>query len=130
MRKIAEDETDIANTEAWAKVFHDILDLIPGDHVELLALVTKNDEAERAEKAKTGGWLMVNAGAVDLDPGYWNAAMRLRSLIVQVFARRITNNHSKPDAAAILFAEHPYGHGSRCLSDYLPPEPGARVPTR
>jgi hypothetical protein len=49
--------------------------------------------------------------------------MRLRSLVVQVFTRRISNNHSKPDAAAILFARHPYGHGSQYLGDYLPPEP-------
>jgi len=33
--------------------------------------------------------------------------------------RDITNNHSAGDAAAILFAEHPYGHGARRLGDYL-----------
>ena len=51
---------------------------------------------------------------------YWNVIMRLQSLVVQVFVRRISNNHSSKDAAAILFAKHPYGQGSRMLADYLP----------
>jgi hypothetical protein len=124
-RRTAENEADIENTE----IFYDILRLIPGDHAELLALVTKN-ENERTEKAKGGGLPVFDASEISLDtPGirHWNAIMRLRSVVVQVFTRRIANNHSRPDAAAILFALHPYGHGSRCLGDYLPPEPKTRA---
>jgi hypothetical protein len=114
---------DMENTEAWAEIFRDILSLIPGDHADLLALVSRNDEAERAMGDELR---IIDAGDLDDDtPGlrHWNAIMRLRSLIVQVFTRRISNNHSKPAAAAILFAEHPHGYGSRYLGDYLPPEP-------
>jgi len=49
----------------------------------------------------------------------WNVVMRLKSLLVQIFVRNVRNNHSPEDALAILFAEHPYGTGSRCLEDYL-----------
>jgi hypothetical protein len=37
--------------------------------------------------------------------------MRLRSLVIQVLARRIGNNHSPKDAAALLFVRHPHGNG-------------------
>jgi hypothetical protein len=50
---------------------------------------------------------------------HWNVIMRLKSLLVQVFVRDITNNHSKADAAAILFVEHRHGTGSGWLPDYL-----------
>jgi hypothetical protein len=125
-RRTAENEADIGNVEAWAEIFRDILHLIPGDHAELLALVAKN-ENEAAEKAKGGGLQVFDASDVEFDLRHWNAIMRLRSLVVQVFTRRIANNHSRPDAAAILLALHPYGHGSRCLGDYLPPEPKTRA---
>jgi hypothetical protein len=45
--------------------------------------------------------------------------MRLKSLIIQVFARTISNSHSPRDAAKLLFAEHPYGTGSRYLGDCI-----------
>jgi hypothetical protein len=76
-RRTAENEADIENTE----IFYDILRLIPGDHAELLALVTKN-ENERTEKAKGGGLPVFDASEISLDtPGirHWNAIMRLRA---------------------------------------------------
>jgi hypothetical protein len=45
--------------------------------------------------------------------------MRLKSLVVQVFTRSITNNHSPKDAAGILFARHRHGYGSGSLGDYI-----------
>ena len=116
----AENNDDIENVEAWAEIFGEILDLIPRERrAQVLALATKTDEAEKA-KARSGELPYVDL-SVEPDLHHWNAIMRLRSLIIQVFARRIANNHSKQEAAAILFARHPHGHGSRCLSDYLPP---------
>ena len=53
--------------------------------------------------------------------------MRLKSLVVQVFARSITNNHSPQDAAALLFADHRYGTGSGCLGDYIDDLPRKKV---
>jgi len=52
--------------------------------------------------------------------------MRLKSLLVQVFVRDITNNNSEKDAAAILFADHRYGTGSGQLLDYISDLPGLR----
>jgi hypothetical protein len=51
---------------------------------------------------------------------HWNAIMRIKSLLVQVFVRDIANNHTPQDAASILFAKHPHGTGSRLLQHYLP----------
>lgn len=55
---------------------------------------------------------------------HWNLALRLKALMIQVLVRDITNNHSKEDAAAILFAHQRYGHGSGCLLDYIEDLPG------
>jgi hypothetical protein len=48
-----------------------------------------------------------------------NVIMRLKSLVVQVFIRDITNNHSPERATEILFAHHRHGSGSGLLEDYL-----------
>jgi hypothetical protein len=45
--------------------------------------------------------------------------MRLKSLVIQVFTRCITNDHSPQDAAKLLFADDPFGTGSCCLGDYI-----------
>ena len=113
--KTSEDERDVENVEAWADVFRNLLHLIPLDRrAEVLALVTKNDEAERAQRFRF-------VDLAKLKPlRNFNATMRLRSLVIQVLVRCVTNNHSKEDAAALLFVEHRYGYGSRRLGDYLP----------
>ena len=53
--------------------------------------------------------------------------MRLKSLVVQVFARSIRNNHSPQRAAEILFAHHRHGTGSGDLSDYIDDLPREKV---
>ena len=49
------------------------------------------------------------------------------SLIIQVLTRSIVNNHSPECAAGILFQDHPRGHGSGWLLDYLDRLPGITV---
>jgi hypothetical protein len=70
----------------------------------------------------------VELAGFEQSPGWrhWNAIMRLKSLVVQVFVRDIANDYSAADAAKILFAEHRHGHGSGRLRDYLPDAIGAR----
>ena len=120
----SEDREDIENVEAWAEVIKEVLRLVPMDRrAAVLALAAKNEEAEREEWERSAGALKF----VDLTEDYknspgirhWHTIMRLKSLVVQVFVRRITNNHSPKDAAQILFASHPYGTGSGELRDYL-----------
>src|SRR5262249_39908993 len=120
-----ENREDIENVEAWAELIKDVLWLMPVERrADVLALAVKNEGAEHEERVTRGGALKF----IDLTDDSWmnsprhrhrNVIMRLRSLVVQVFVRRITNNHSKEDAAQILFAPHPYGNGSGLLQDYL-----------
>ena len=125
----AEKLEDIENVEAWAEVIKQVFHLVPvDDRLALLALVARNEQAERKEREQSGGALKY----VDISkwddstPGlrHWHTIMKLESLVVQVFVRRITNNHSKKDAAQILFARHPHGSGSGELRDYLDGLPG------
>src|SRR5262249_18161540 len=120
-----EDRKDVENVEAWAEVIADLLRLVPIDQRStVLALATKNEEAECKPRAATGGlrcFSYAELVALKDSPGrrHWNAIMRLKSLVVQVFVRSVTNNHSPKDAAHILFATHAYGRGSGLLQDYL-----------
>jgi hypothetical protein len=112
---------DIQNVEAWAVIFEDLLHLIPPELcLKVLELATKRQEVR--SKAN----LLIHSGEfvkqASLAIRHWNAIMRLRSLVVQVFARTITSENSHADAAELLFARHRFGHGSQCLSDYLPQE--------
>jgi hypothetical protein len=123
-KRRSEDRKDIENVEAWAEVIKDLLWLVPIDRrADVLALVAKNEEAARKEREATDGFRLIPFAEINFDksPGlrHWNAIMRLKSLVVQVFVRRIANNHSAEDAAQILFAPHPYGNGSGLLRDYL-----------
>ena len=120
-------DKDIENVEAWAEVVADLLYHVPPNkRPDVLELATKNEQAEALEREATGGFtLMVFSDVSDdlmNEPGirHGNAITRLKSLLIQVFVRDITNNHSAQDAAQILFAEHPHGTGSRLLEDYLP----------
>jgi hypothetical protein len=125
-RKFAEDQNDVENVEAWAEVIEDLLYLVPpGQRAAVLALASKNEEAEAKEREAHGGFRIWSATELEEhckgSPGlrHWDAIMRLESLVVQMFVRHITNNHSAEDAARILFAQHRYGHGSGRLQDYL-----------
>jgi hypothetical protein len=124
--KTSETEKDIANVEAWAEIIADVLWHVPQDkRLTVLALATKNEEAEAQERKAAGNRLVLiepfNDETWMNEPGqrHWNTIMRLKSLLIQVFVRNITNNHSPQDAARLLFAEHRYGHGSGLLEDYL-----------
>jgi hypothetical protein len=123
-KKRSADQNDIENVEAWAEVIEDVLNLVPPDlRAAALALATKSENAARKEREANAGLLVLTAAELEnMDtPGlrHWGAIMRLKSLLVQVFVRNITNNHSPKDAAHILFAQHDYGHGSGMLQDYL-----------
>jgi len=127
MAKFPETDKDVENVEAWAEVIEDLLYLVPPDkRSELLALAGRNEEAKRKEREERGRFILRNAlelmADMDTRPGirHWNAIMRLKSLIVQVFVRDITIDHSPQDAERILFAQHPHGTGSCLLQDYLP----------
>jgi hypothetical protein len=120
---MSETSKDIANVEAWAEVIGDLLHLAPSDcRAAVLALAAKNDEAERAEREANGGWLEVDLSKPP-DLSSWRAIMWLKSLVVQVFVRTIKTIHHPKDAAKLLYAHHEWGHGSRLLQDYLPPQP-------
>jgi hypothetical protein len=121
---MSEAQRDIENIEAWAEVIGDILFHVPAWHrAAVLALATKNEEAEQQERAKHGGIRVLCLSELNVDkPGmrHWNAIMRLKSLLVQIFVRDISNDHSEQDAARILYSRQPYGNGSGELLDYLP----------
>jgi hypothetical protein len=122
MNDEGETEADIANGEAWVVLIGDLLRRAPPEQrADILAEALSCEQAAAAErKAREGALRWLRLGDLDT-PGlrHWNAVMRLKSLVVQVFTRNISNNHSPERAAAILLARHPHGTGSRCLGDYL-----------
>jgi hypothetical protein len=83
-------------------------------------------EKAAREKDNAKGWPRCFC-ASDLEvewqnsPGlrHWKAIKHLTSLVVQVFVRNITRDHSPKDASKLLFAHHKYGAGSGDLGDYL-----------
>lgn len=124
MKRIeGETAEDIDNVEAWVEIVEDMLWLAPADRrADILELAFAKEKASRNERAKHDGFIVYSFNDLDMNtPGvrHWNAIMRLKSLVVQVFIRNITNEHSPEDAAAILFADHRYGTGSGRLSEYL-----------
>jgi hypothetical protein len=123
--KFAETDKDVENIEAWAEIVADLLCHVPPDRrADVLELAAKNEEAEAQERREASGGLVFHTFSDDWmnksGQRHWNAIMRIKSLLVQVFVRDIANNHSPQDAASILFTEHPHGFGSRQLQDYLP----------
>jgi hypothetical protein len=118
----AETDVDVQNVEAWAEVIKDMLYLVPPDQrMEVLTLAVKHEEADRTERKAHEGFAAVDFANLDT-PGlrHWHAIQRLQSLVVQVFARRISDNNSPAEAAKILYAQHRHGRGSGLLEDYLP----------
>jgi hypothetical protein len=119
-------EKDIQNVEAWAEVVEDLLYLVPTDkRAAVLALATEKERQEQKKRDESGGLIIMNAAELaNATFPHWNVIMRLKALLIQVLVRNITNNHSKEDAAAILFAHQRYGNGSGYLLDYLEDLPG------
>jgi hypothetical protein len=123
IRNRGETEEDIGNVEAWSEIIADALHHVaPADRIKVLRLAVQNEETARADREKHGGlhfMLMEAFTTAAPDIKHLNAIMRLKSLLVQVFVRDITNDNSPERAAEILFAHHRYGMGSGDLSDYL-----------
>ena len=122
---MSETDRDIENVEAWAVIIKHMLALMPGDRrMQVLQLALQKEEAAAKEREQDGPIRFVKFDCNDdwvKSPGqmHWHAIMRLKSLLVQVFTRNITNNHSPQEAARILFADHPHGIGSGVLSEYI-----------
>ena len=116
----AETKKDMADVVAWAMVIADVIQVLPH---EMRAAVLERAVAD--EKAAAARPMVMSAGDLMNDPlmreqqGHRNAELRLKSLVVQLLVRGITNNTSRENARAILRAQHPYGHGSGRLEDYL-----------
>jgi hypothetical protein len=116
-----------------AKVIEDLLFLVaPSKRIEVLKKVVANEEAACRKRHESGGlevWTIADLPETQASPGwrYWNSVMRFKSLIIQVFLRNITSNHSREDAAKILFMGHSNGTGSGWLPDYLDGLPAIKV---
>jgi hypothetical protein len=127
---MSETDRDIGNVEAWAVIIEHMLALMPADRrMQVLQLAVQKEEAEAKEREQHGPIRFMKFGNDWMEsPCFrnWNAIMRLKSLLVQVFARNITNNHSPKEAARILFADHHHGCGSGRLSEYIDDLPRGR----
>jgi hypothetical protein len=116
------------------EVLEDLLHLVePDKRLEVLTTAVAKEEVarEKREVSKLDWMSMDEASmaAYRASPGfrYWNRIMRFKSLIIQVFTRDITNDHSAEDAAKILFTQHRNGNGSGWLPDYLDGLPALKV---
>jgi hypothetical protein len=82
----------------------------------------------KAEDAERDGLRLVSFSKIrECDLRRGPVVMRLKALLVQVFARSIANNHSPEDAAELLFAPQQFGTGSGELLDYIGDLPGRRL---
>lgn len=120
-------QEDINDVSAWAEIIGDVLCHVPDDLREnvLNLAVTRQQELKKREE-ENGGILLYTAAEFLKDgwmnaPGIrsWHTIMRLKALLIQVFVRNITNNHSPDDAAELLFSRQRFGTGSGVLLDYI-----------
>jgi len=114
--RISETEYDIENVEAWAIVIEHVLVNVPM-RKRLAVLALASEKQRRIQGYVLRSFNVEEAAHITQ---HLNSVIRLKSLLVQFFVRSISNNHSPKDAAAILYGQHPYGHGSGELLDYLP----------
>jgi hypothetical protein len=119
-------DEDAINPEAVAEVIESVLlYLLPPDkRAVALAIAVKAEDAERAEREAAGGFPLIKVFDPDEmqnSPGicHWNSIMQLKARLVYVFVRNITNNHSKADAARLLFQWHHNAPGSGHLEEYI-----------
>jgi hypothetical protein len=114
-------------------VIEDLLFLVaPSKRIEVLERAVANEEAASRKRHASCGlevWTIADLPVTQACPGwrYSNSIMQFKSLIIQVFLRNITNNHSREDAAKILFMGHRNGTGSGWLPDYLDGLPAIKV---
>jgi hypothetical protein len=116
----------------WAEIVDEILEIAPGSiRQEIVAAINRRNEEHLAEQKKYGAFRVMSAAELmegwEEAKRYWHAKMEARSLITQIFVRRIANNHSKDAAAAVLFREHRHGQGGCRVLEYLEDLPGITV---
>jgi hypothetical protein len=125
MKQYGAKDDDIGSVEAWAVVVKDLLYRAPPDIRAAILAAAADNEQKAVEKRKECRFILESSKAITADwensPGirHWHTVMRLKALTIQAFVRNITNNNSKGDAAAILFADQRHGAGSGSLSDYI-----------
>jgi hypothetical protein len=110
---------DIENTQAWVELVGDMLWLARCKPVVVLEKALEAARKKGDDDSHLGVRIMSVADLRDKSFGEWNARKRLKALVVQVFVRDIANNHSREEAADLLFGAQRYGTGSGCLGDYL-----------
>jgi hypothetical protein len=119
-----------------AEVIEDLLCLVPPEkRLEVIKQVAAKEELAAKKREERGDRLELmffdeaSMERWEASPAnrYWNHIMRFKSLVIQIFTRDITNDHSKEKAAQILFMEHKNGHGSGWLPDYLDGLPALKV---
>lgn len=110
---------DIQSYSAWAEVIIDLMYIVPQEARAMAISIASSRMEERRKKIEANNGLFKLSDYPD--DGYltYHAEMRLKSLVVQVFTRDITNNNSPEDARDILFAHHRNGTGSGDLLDYI-----------
>jgi hypothetical protein len=117
-------DEDINDVEAWAGLIEDMLWRVPAELREnVLNLATERARGTEERAAKNGRLWQSPADLEDWlkSPAVRSrgAKMRLKALLIQIFARDITNNHHPDDAAKLLFAHQRFGTGGCELLDYI-----------
>jgi hypothetical protein len=116
-----------------AKVIEDLLFLVaPSKRIEVLERAVANEEAASRKRHESCGlevWTIADLPETQASPGwrYWNSIMQFKSLIIQVFLRNITNNHSKEMQRRSCLWSIRNGTGSGWLLDYLDGLPAIKV---
>jgi hypothetical protein len=118
---------DVANVEAWAEIIKNIVALMPyEDEIRngVRRLAIDNEVAMQTERDKPLSQRDLRWHGDESwknTPGWRHRRCieRLTSLVIQVLVRDIVNDHAPAQAAEILFAHQPLGHGSGLLGDYL-----------
>ena len=110
MKARAADQRDV---EAWAEIVKNTLFRAhPDRRAEILALAVQNEEAARRDRAANGPFKIRGFADIDLNtPGHrhCHVILRLKSLLVQVFVRDVTNTNSPAEAVDLLFAHQRFG---------------------
>jgi hypothetical protein len=118
-RQSSETEGDLNNVEAWAMLFEEILSHVRADPCDVLTLALKKQQEEAEKDAELAAQFIRASELEKMEFPHTNTIERLKSLLVQVFVRDISIDHSPEEAHRILFGHHPHGRGSGDLGDYL-----------
>jgi hypothetical protein len=112
-------EADIEAPEVIiaAEVIEDVLNLVDSDSGSPCSMNSSPGRpAARKDREENGPFKLISFDELgdwtEVHEKQWGRIMRFKSLVIQVFTRSITNNHSKEGAAKILFMERRDGNGS------------------